>query len=163
MKNFNIEQLQKKTPYRFPENTFVEMQEKVLDRTIRKEKLHPKIFKINYSMVASIAAAFVLIFGLSFLWKTNQAELPKSQTNISTNTKKENNTTISDLKNNIENNVKNNNTEIYNAKNAEITKQIVNSKNTDENYDELLNSLSQEELSDLSKNTGSDIYLDLYN
>ena len=88
MKNFNIEQLQKKTPYRFPENTFVEMQEKVLDRTIRKEKLHPKIFKINYSMVASIAAALVLIFGISFLWKTNQAELPKSQTNISTNSRK---------------------------------------------------------------------------
>ena len=47
--------------------------------------------------------------------------------------------------------------------NPEITEQIVNSKNTDENYEQLLNSLTQEELAELSKNTSHDIYLDLYN
>ena len=37
MKDFNIEQLAKKTPYKIPENTFEEMQENVFNKTVRKK------------------------------------------------------------------------------------------------------------------------------
>ena len=49
MKDFNIEQLAKKIPYKIPENTFEEMQENVLNKTVRKKEHQPKIFKINFS------------------------------------------------------------------------------------------------------------------
>ena len=167
MKDFNIEQLAKKIPYKIPENTFEEMQENVLNKTVRKKEHHPKIFKINFSMVTSIAAALALIFGFTFLWKTNQTEFSKpSQDSVQSITKVEttqqkpeqNNT-----QNSSQNIVKENNSEVAHIQNPEITEQIVNSKNTDENYEQLLNSLTQEELAELSKNTSHDIYLDLYN
>ena len=75
MKDFNIEQLAKKTPYKIPENTFEEMQENVLNKTVRKKEHQPKIFKINFSMVTSVAAALALIFGFTFLWKTENSTL----------------------------------------------------------------------------------------
>lgn len=159
MKDFNIEQLAKKTPYKIPENTFEEMQENVLNKTVRKKEHQPKIFKINFSMVTSIAAALALIFGFIFLWKTNQTEFSKpSQDSVQSITKVE--TTQPKPEQNI---VKENNSEVAHIQNPEITEQIVNSKNTDENYEQLLNSLTQEELAELSKNTSHDIYLDLYN
>ena len=65
--------------------------------------------------------------------------------------------------NSSQNIAKGNNSEVAHTPNPEITEQIVNSKNTDENYEQLLNSLTQEELAELSKNTSHDIYLDLYN
>lgn len=159
MKDFNIEQLAKKIPYKIPENTFEEMQENVLNKTVRKKEHQPKIFKINFSMVTSIAAALALIFGFIFLWKTNQTEFSKpSQDSVQSITKVE--TTQPKPEQNI---VKENNSEVAHIQNPEITEQIVNSKNTDENYEQLLNSLTQEELAELSKNTSHDIYLDLYN
>ena len=90
MKDFNIEQLAKKTPYKIPENTFEEMQENVLNKTVRKKEHQPKIFKINFSMVTSVAAALALIFGFTFLWKTNQTEFSKpSQDSVQSITKVE--------------------------------------------------------------------------
>ncbi len=170
MKDFNIEQLAKKTPYKIPENTFEEMQENVLNKTVRKKEHHPKIFKINFSMVTSIAAALALIFGFTFLWKTNQTDITKPATEDTIAV----NSTTNDQTNSVKNNANNNYTEtqkinsepkqeVAHTQNPEITEQIVNSKNTDENYEQLLNSLTQEELAELSKNTSHDIYLDLYN
>ena len=46
MKKIDIEKWERKTP-ELPENFFEEMQEKVLDKTIRVEKQPVKRFKIN--------------------------------------------------------------------------------------------------------------------
>ena len=110
-------------------------------------------------LTTSIAATLALIFGFTFLWKTNQTEFSKpSQDSVQSITKVE--TTQPKPEQNI---VKENNIEVAHTQKPVITEQIVNSKNTDENYEQLLNSLTQEELAELSKNTSHDIYLDLYN
>lgn len=171
MKDFNIEQLAKKTPYKIPKNTFEEMQQNVLNKTVRKKEHHPKIFKINFSMVTSIAAALALIFGFTFLWKTNQTDITKPATEDTIAV----NSTTNDQTNSVKNNANNNNytetqkinsepkQEVAQNETTIIAEQIMNSKNTNENYEQLLNSLTQEELAELSKNTSHDIYLDLYN
>lgn len=107
MKDFNIEQLAKKTPYKIPENTFEEMQQNVLNKTVRKKEHHPKIFKINFSMVTSIAAALALIFGFTFLWKTNQTDITKPATEDTIAV----NSTTNDQTNSVKNNANNNYTE----------------------------------------------------
>ena len=63
MKKIDIEKWERKTP-ELPENFFEEMQEKVLDKTVRVEKRPVKRFKIN-PMWAS-AAAIAVVFGISF-------------------------------------------------------------------------------------------------
>ena len=170
MKDFNIEQLAKKTPYKIPENTFEEMQENVLNKTVRKKEHHPKIFKINFSMVTSIAAALALIFGFTFLWKTNQTDITKPATEDTIAV----NSTTNDQTNSVKNNANNNYTETQKI-NSEpkqevaqnettiIAEQIMNSKNTNENYEQLLNSLTDEEITELTNNLEQDIYLELYN
>ena len=170
MKDFNIEQLAKKTPYKIPGNTFEEMQENVLNKTVRKREHQPKIFKINFSLVTSIAAALALIFGFTFLWKTNQTDITKPATEDTIAV----NSTTNDQTNSVKNNANNNYTETQKI-NSEpkqevaqnettlIAEQIMNSKNTNENYEQLLNSLTDEEITELTNNLEQDIYLELYN
>ena len=170
MKDFNIEQLAKKIPYKIPENTFEEMQENVLNKTVRKKEHQPKIFKINFSMVTSIAATLALIFGFTFFWKTNQTDITKPATEDTIAV----NSTTNDQTNSVKNNANNNYTETQKI-NSEpkqevaqnettiIAEQIMNSKNTNENYEQLLNSLTDEEITELTNNLEQDIYLELYN
>ena len=63
MKKIDIEKWERKTP-ELPENFFEEMQEKVLDKTVRAEKQPVKRFKINPAWAS--AAAIAVIFGISF-------------------------------------------------------------------------------------------------
>ena len=74
MKKIDIEKWERKTP-ELPENFFEEIQEKVLDKTVRVEKRPVKMFKIN--PVWASAAAIVVIFGISFFinFKNKNAEV----------------------------------------------------------------------------------------
>lgn len=175
MKNFNLEQIDKKTPYQIPENFFEEMQGNVLDKIAKKPKKETKIFKLNFTMVTSLAAALAIIFGFTFLWKTNQTEITKpveiaqntiSQTTKTSDTKsietpleKLDVSTISDIHKTAQS-IENQTTEKVNLNANSTEKSIATS---DENYEQLLNSLSDDELKELSKNTDQDIYLELYN
>ena len=68
MKDFNIEQLAKKHPTKFLKTLSRKCRKTCLIKQVRKKKEHqPKIFKINFSMVTSIAAAFSINFGFYFL------------------------------------------------------------------------------------------------
>ena len=80
MKEFDLDKLERKNPYKVPENFFEEMQENVLKQTTKKEVKKPKIFKLNFSAVTSMAAALALVFGFTFLWKTDQAEITTVET-----------------------------------------------------------------------------------
>jgi hypothetical protein len=42
MKEFDLDKLERKTPYKVPENFFEEMQENVLKQTTKKRKKKPK-------------------------------------------------------------------------------------------------------------------------
>jgi hypothetical protein len=74
MKEFDLDKLERKTPYKVPENFFEEMQANVLKKPQKREK-ETKVFRLHFSAVTSIAAALALIFGFTFLWKTNQADI----------------------------------------------------------------------------------------
>jgi hypothetical protein len=76
MKEFDLDKLERKNPYKVPENFFEEMQENVLKQTTKKKK-ETKVFKLNFSAVTSIAAALALVFGFTFLWKTTKQKLPQ--------------------------------------------------------------------------------------
>ena len=54
MKKIDIEKWERKTP-ELPENFFEEMQEKVLDKTVRVEKRPVKRFKINPAWASAAA------------------------------------------------------------------------------------------------------------
>ena len=174
MKDFNIDKLEKKTPYQIPENFFEEMQRNVLNKIESKSYKKTKTFRLNYSVITSIAAALVLVFGFTFLWKTNQTDISKNSDTVSNNHPKttvnqENNSnnslentdiaTIQDIQKTIKTVEE---TNAINAKtNPEKTNPVI--ANTDENYEQLLNSLSEDELTELTKNSDHDIYLELYN
>ena len=67
MKKIDIEKWERKTP-ELPENFFEEMQEKVLDKTVRVEKRPVKRFKINpvWASAAAIAVVFGILFFVNF-------------------------------------------------------------------------------------------------
>ena len=174
MKNFNLDNLDKKTPYKIPKNFFEEMQDNVLEKIEKIPNKETKIFRLNYSVVTSLAAALALIFGFTFLWKTNQTDISKNSDTVSNNQPKttvnqENNSnnslentdiaTIQDVQKTIK---KVEETNAVNTKtNSEKTNPVI--ANTDDNYEQLLNSLTEDELTELTKNSDHDIYLELYN
>ena len=174
MKNFNLDNLEKKTPYQIPENFFEEMQGNVLQNIEKKPVKKTKVFRLNFSVVTSLAAALAIIFGFTFLWKTNQTDITKpvevAQNTISQPTKNDTKpvensltkvdaATISDIQKTAES-IEKQATEKVSLNTTNTEKSIATS---DENYDQLLNSLSDEELKELSKNSDQDIYLELYN
>ena len=175
MKEFDLDKLERKTPYKVPENFFEEMQANVLKNTTNKEKKETKVFRLHFSAVASIAAALALIFGFTFLWKTNQAYITtptntdsmvivKTPTEESNVFKNQDLTTVSEVHQvakEIQKQadiINNTTTNTDNASNIKTP-----AKTADLNYDQLLNSLTDEELKELSKNTDQDIYLELFN
>lgn len=175
MKEFDLDKLERKTPYKVPENFFEEMQANVLKQTTNKEKKETKVFRLHFSAVTSIAAALALIFGFTFLWKTNQAYITtptntdsmvivKTPTEESNVFKNQDLTTVSEVHQvakeiqkqaDIISNTTNNTGNASNIKTP--------AKTADLNYDQLLNSLTDEELKELSKNSDQDIYLELFN
>ena len=174
MKNFNLDNLEKKTPYQIPENFFEEMQGNVLQKIENNPVKQTKVFRLNFSVVTSLAAALAIIFGFTFLWKTNQTDITKpvevAQNTISQPTKNDTKpvensltkvdaATISDIQKTAES-IEKQATEKVSLNTTNTEKSIATS---DENYDQLLNSLSDEELKELSKNSDQDIYLELYN
>ena len=175
MKEFDLDKLERKTPYKVPENFFEEMQANVLKQTTNKEKKETKVFRLHFSAVTSIAAALALIFGFTFLWKTNQAYITtptntdsmvivKTPTKESNVFKNQDLTTVSEVHQvakEIQKQadiISNTTTNTGNASNIKTP-----AKTADLNYDQLLNSLTDEELKELSKNTDQDIYLELFN
>ena len=175
MKEFDLDKLERKTPYKVPENFFEEMQANVLKNTTNKEKKETKVFRLHFSAVASIAAALALIFGFTFLWKTNQADIttptntdsmvivktPAKESNIFKN---QDLTTVSEVHQVAKEIQKQADIVSNTTTNTGTTSNIkMPAKTADLNYDQLLNSLTDEELKELSKNSDKDIYLELFN
>lgn len=69
MKDFNVENTDRKTPYRLPENTFKQMQTNVLQKVTPVKKA--RIFDLK--IITGIAASLLLMMGLVFFIKNNQS------------------------------------------------------------------------------------------
>ena len=79
MKNFDIEQLERKNIYKTPENFFAGMQENVLKQTVHQtpieetKRTEAKIIPMKTNWIYAAAAALALLLGLGFFIKNFNA------------------------------------------------------------------------------------------
>ena len=169
MKKIDIEKWERKTP-ELPENFFEEMQEKVLDKTVRVEKRPVKRFKIN-PMWAS-AAGIAVVFGISFFinFKNKNVEVTQNpqmvQTeNISTLNQEKSIEYQADVVNQeaIENQpYTESKTSFVGQSSDAVSEQKIKNLSTKLKMEEVLNAMSEEELQELTSNYEQDTFLDLY-
>ena len=169
MKKIDIEKWERKMP-ELPENFFEEMQEKVLDKTVRAEKQPVKRFKIN-PMWAS-AAAIAVVFGISFFinFKNKNVEVTQNpqmvQTeNVSTlnqeqNTEPQIDTVGQEVTENQS--YTESKTSFAGQSLDAVSEQKVKNLSTKLKMEEVLNVMSEEELQELATNYEQDAFLDLY-
>ncbi len=169
MKKIDIEKWERKTP-ELPENFFEEMQEKVLDKTVRVEKRPVKRFKINLVWVS--AAAIAVVFGISFFVnvKNKNVEVAQNpqmvQTENHLNLNQEQNT---EYQTDIVNQEATENqpytepkTSFAGQSSDAVSEQKIKNLSTKLKMEEVLNVMSEEELQELTSNYEQDTFLDLY-
>ncbi|MFC2451001.1 MAG: hypothetical protein ACFNQA_06580 [Flavobacteriaceae bacterium] len=169
MKKIDIEKWERKTP-ELPENFFEEMQEKVLDKTVRAEKQPVKRFKIN--PVWASAAAIAVIFGFSFFINfknKNATEIPNPQMvqteNVSTLNQEQNTQPQIDVVGQevAENQSYTESKTSFAGQSLDaVSEQKVKNLSTKLKMEEVLNVMSEEELQELTSNYEQDTFLDLY-
>lgn len=170
MKKIDIEKWERKNPP-LPKNFFDEMQKNVLAETTRKKE--PKRFNLN--LVWASAAAIAVLFGLNFFLNFEKNE-PQTEILASIpDTKIENNIeqeTPIQLAKNEEEIIVNHQPKQVNEKPAKMSfaSQKTEKPKTKEakvsatnlQIEEILNSMTDNELEDLAMNYEQDIYFDLY-
>ena len=169
MKKIDIEKWERKTP-ELPENFFEEMQEKVLDKTVRVEKRPVKRFKINPAWAS--AAAIAVIFGISFFvnFKNKNVEVIQNpqmvqNENVSTPNQEQNTEPKIDV---LGQEVTENQsytepkTSLVGQSLDAVSEQKVKNLSTKLKMEEVLNVMSEEELQELATNYEQDTFLDLY-
>ena len=169
MKKIDIEKWERKTP-ELPENFFEEMQEKVLDKTVRAEKQPVKRFKIN--PVWASAAAIAVIFGISFFvnFKNKNVEVIQNpqlvqSENISTLNQEQNTEYQAGVANQeVEENQSytESKTSFAGQSLDAVSEQKIKNLSTKLKMEEVLNVMSEEELQELTSNYEQDTFLDLY-
>ena len=169
MKKIDIEKWERKTP-KLSENFFEEMQEKVLDKTVRAEKRPVKRFKIN--PVWASAAAIAVIFGISFFvnFKNKNEEVTQNpqmvQTENHSNLNQQQNTEpkIDVLGQEVTENqhYTEPKTSFAGQSLDTVSEQKVKNLSTKLKMEEVLNVMSEEELQELVTNYEQDAFLDLY-
>lgn len=169
MKKIDIEKWERKMP-ELPENFFKEMQEKVLDKTVRAEKQPVKRFKIN-PMWAS-AAAIAVVFGISFFinFKNKNVEVTQNpqmvQTeNVFTLNQEQSTEYQADVvsQETVENQPYTESKTSFAGQSLDaVSEQKVKNLSTKLKMEEVLNVMSEEELQELTSNYEQDTFLDLY-
>ena len=169
MKKIEIEKWERKTP-KLPENFFEEMQEKVLDKTVRVEKQPVKRFKIN--PVWAYAAAIAVIFGISFFVNVKNKNVEVTQNpqmvqteNVSTLNQEQSTEYQEDVVNQeaIENQPYTESKTSFAGQSSDaVSEQKVKNLSTKLKMEEVLNVMSEEELQELATNYEQDTFLDLY-
>ena len=169
MKKIDIEKWERKTP-ELPENFFKEMQEKVLDKTVRAEKRPVKRFKINpvWASAATIAVVFGISFFVNFKNK-NVEEIPNPQMvqneNVSTLNQDQNTEPQIDIVSQeaVENQPYTESKTSFAGQSLDaVSEQKVKNLSTKLKMEEVLNVMSEEELQELATNYEQDTFLDLY-
>ena len=169
MKKIDIEKWERKTP-ELPENFFEEMQENVLDKTVRTEKQPVKRFKINSAWAS--AAAIAVVFGISFFVnvKNKNAEVIQNPQMVQTeNVSTLNQEQSAEHQVDIVNQEVTENQSYTESKTSfagqsldAVSEQKVKNLSTKLKMEEVLNVMSEEELQELATNYEQDAFLDLY-
>ena len=169
MKKIDIEKWERKTP-KLPENFFEEMQEKILDKTVRAEKQPVKRFKINPAWAS--AAAIAVVFGISFFVNVKNKNVEVTQNpqmvqteNVSTLNQEQNTQPQIDAINQeaVENQPYTESKTSFAGQSSDVvSKQKVKNLSTKLKMEEVLNVMSEEELQELATNYEQDTFLDLY-
>ena len=169
MKKIDIEKWERKTP-ELPENFFEEMQENVLDKTVRTEKQPVKRFKINSAWAS--AAAIAVVFGISFFVnvKNKNAEVIQNPQMVQTeNVSTLNQEQSAEHQVDIVNQEVTENQSYTESKTSfagqsldAVSEQKVKNLSTKLKMEEVLNVMSEEELQELATNYEQDTFLDLY-
>ena len=169
MKKIDIEKWERKTP-ELPENFFEEMQEKVLDKTVRAEKQPVKRFKINPAWAS--AAAIAVIFGISFFVNVKNKNVEVIQSpqmvqneNVSTPNQGQNTEPQIDVVGQevTENQPYTESKTSFAGQSLDaVSEQKVKNLSTKLKMEEVLNVMSEEELQELTSNYEQDTFLDLY-
>ena len=169
MEKIDIEKLERKTP-ELPENFFEEMQEKVLDKTVRAEKRPVKRFKINPAWAS--AAAIVVVFGISFFVNVKNKNVEVIQNpqvvqteNVSTLNQEQNTQPQIDAINQevVENQPYTESKTSFAGQSSDaVSEQKIKNLSTKLKMEEVLNVMSEEELQELTSNYEQDTFLDLY-
>ncbi|TXF76002.1 hypothetical protein [Chryseobacterium sp.] len=181
MKNFDIEKMERINAFKTPESFFPEVQNKVLSQTVFKEN-RTKVFKLDFKWAA--AAAVILIAGLTAFFFTDKqdpasttiadTEVQKTTPLAGEQTKSEEMIAYETVKNDLTSVEKLNQKEEegFAENNAVAVKQPVGTQKNKtksetvteaEQIDQLLAVFTEVELSEISKNSDQDVYLDLYN
>lgn len=169
MKKIDIEKWERKAP-ELPENFFEEMQEKVLDKTVRVEKRPVKRFKINPAWAS--AAAIAVVFGISFFvnFKNKNVEVTQNPQMVQT----ENHSNLNQQQNTepqidvvVQEVTENQSytepkTSFAGQSLDAVSEQKVKNLSTKLKMEEVLNVMSEEELQELATNYEQDTFLDLY-
>ena len=169
MKKIDIEKWERKTP-KLPENFFEEMQEKVLDKTVRAEKQPVKRFKINPAWAS--AAAIAVVFGISFFVNVKNKNVEVTQNpqmvqteNVSTLNQEQSAEYQVDIVNQeaVENQPYTEPKTSFAGQSSDaVSEQKIKNLSTKLKMEEVLNVMSEEELQELTSNYEQDTFLDLY-
>ena len=169
MKKIDIEKWERKTP-KLPENFFEEMQEKVLDKTVRAEKRPVKRFKIN--PVWASAAAIAVVFGISFFVNVKNKNVEVIQNsqmvqteNVPTLNQEQSAEYQADVVNQeaVENQPYTESKTSFAGQSSDVvSEQKIKNLSTKLKMEEVLNVMSEEELQGLATNYEQDAFLDLY-
>ena len=169
MKKIDIEKWERKTP-KLPENFFEEMQEKVLDKTVRVEKQPVKRFKINPAWAS--AAAIAVVFGISFFVNVKNKNVEVTQNpqvvrneNASTLNQEQGIEYQVDVVNQeaVENQPYTESKTSFAGQSLDaVSEQKIKNLSTKLKMEEVLNVMSEEELQELTSNYEQDTFLDLY-
>lgn len=169
MKKIDIEKWERKTP-KLPENFFEEMQEKVLDKTVRVEKQPVKRFKINPAWAS--AAAIAVVFGISFFVNVKNKNVEVTQNsqmvqteNVPTLNQEQSTEYQADVASQevVENQPYTESKTSFAGQSLDaVSEQKIKNLSTKLKMEEVLNVMSEEELQELTSNYEQDTFLDLY-
>ncbi len=153
-----------------PENFFEEMQEKVLDKTVRAEKQPVKRFKINpvWASVAAIAVFFGISFFVNFKNKnvevTQNPQMVQTENHSNLNQQQTTESRIDVAGQEVTENQSytESKTSFAGQSSDVVSEQKVKNLSTKLKMEEVLNVMSEEELQELATNYEQDAFLDLY-
>jgi len=168
MKKIDIEKWERKMP-ELPENFFKEMQEKVLDKTVRAEKQPVKRFKINpvWASVAAIAVFFGISFFVNFKNKnvevTQNPQMVQTENHSNLNQQQTTESRIDVAGQEVTENQSytESKTSFAGQSSDVVSEQKVKNLSTKLKMEEVLNVMSEEELQELATNYEQDAFLDL--
>ena len=169
MKKIDIEKWERKMP-ELPENFFEEMQEKVLDKTVRAEKQPVRRFKINpvWASVAAIAVFFGISFFVNFKNKnvevTQNPQMVQTENHSNLNQQQTTESRIDVAGQEVTENQSytESKTSFAGQSSDVVSEQKIKNLSTKLKMEEVLNVMSEEELQELTSNYEQDTFLDLY-